>query len=165
MWLTLAHQELFQLLGVTSPLSSFHWNDGVHFKGSLKSKRQKQSVGCHRHAWRARSLTTMNPRQGTEITLEAAGRGELDAQAHGFGKRNANRARKRCRPCFFADASNWVSRRLLPPPVRWLRPAHSAGLRGSSCVYGHNVERGPVLSARLVLPWGRSHYRKPEFLR
>ena len=32
------------------------------------------------------------------------------------------------------------------------------------CIYGHNVERGPVLSARLVLPWDHSRYRNTESL-
>ena len=48
------------------------------------------------------------------------------------------------------DRSN---RWFLPPPVRLLRPAHSAGLRGSSCASGHNIERGPVPTARLTTPY------------
>ena len=50
-----------------------------------------------------------------------------------------------------AEAGGGISRRLLPPPVR--------GPHGSFSVYGHNVERGPVLSARLVLPWDHSRCR------
>jgi len=61
-------------------------------------------------------------------------------------------------------ASDWVSQWPLPPPAHWPPPAHSAGLRGSSCASGHNVERGPVLSARLVLPWHHSRYRHAESL-